>query len=56
LLAGDQEVETTLNIMVTDSTVSQYHTGLWSTALFIGQTTLLVYRADIVAQNTIEHV
>jgi putative protease len=28
LLAGDQKIETTLNTMVTDSTVSQYHTGL----------------------------
>jgi putative protease len=28
LLAGDPEVKATLNSMVTDSTVSQYHTGL----------------------------
>jgi putative protease len=28
LLAGDTAVEMTLNTMVTDSTVSQYHTGL----------------------------
>jgi putative protease len=28
LLAGEQAVEATLNTMVTDSTVSQYHTGL----------------------------
>jgi putative protease len=28
LLAGEQRVEATLNTMVTDSTVSQYHTGL----------------------------
>jgi putative protease len=28
LLAGDPQVEMTLNAMVTDSTVSQYHTGL----------------------------
>ena len=28
LLSGDTEVEMTLNTMVTDSTVSQYHTGL----------------------------
>jgi putative protease len=28
LLAGDPEIKTSLNTMVTDSTVSQYHTGL----------------------------
>ena len=28
LLAGDPRVEATLNAMVTESTVSQYHTGL----------------------------
>jgi putative protease len=28
LLAGDSKVEVTLNAMVTESTVSQYHTGL----------------------------
>ncbi|MFT5839760.1 MAG: putative protease [Flavobacteriales bacterium] len=28
LLAGDPEIKTSLNAMVTDSTVSQYHTGL----------------------------